>query len=99
VNLTRREKPGCPIFKLCNSNIVTGTDDSTFVQPPIELYHNLPSPVIINQLELPNVTCQNMKYIITCMSASQSLMIVPYGVSHPFLGGRLENLGGRLEIN
>ncbi|WZZ21697.1 hypothetical protein YC2023_123084 [Brassica napus] len=54
-DLSGRKKTSGPTFDLLNSDIETGTDDTTFVQSSIELNDNLTRPVVINVLELANL--------------------------------------------
>ena len=57
-DLSGRKKASGPTFDLLNTDVKARTDDSTLVKSPIELNHNLTRPVVINVLELTNVTCQ-----------------------------------------
>lgn len=54
-DLTRWEKPRSPALNLLHTNVKARTDHPTLVEPPIQLNHDLASPMIINVLKLANV--------------------------------------------
>ena len=55
-NLSGRKKTSGPTLNLLNSDIKTRTNNTTLVKSSIKLNHNLTRPVVINVLELTNVT-------------------------------------------
>ena len=55
--LTGRKKLGNPLLKLAELDVVAWRDASSLVDASVELDHDLAGAVVINLLELADVTC------------------------------------------
>jgi len=54
--LTRGQKVRGPLLDLANLQIEAGGDDTALVDATDKLNHNLAAAVVVNHLELPNVS-------------------------------------------
>lgn len=56
--LTSRQQVSGPLFDLTNLDVETGRDDTTLVKTTVELDNDLTGTMVINFLELTNITCK-----------------------------------------
>merc|ERR1712224_29828 len=54
--LSRRKEIVCPLLNFVDLNVKSWGNDTTLVQPSVQIYNDLSSSVIVDNLELSNVS-------------------------------------------